>query len=110
MANISPPSSILERTTEGFGAAGSLGYHDMPHSEIFLSALKCFLGKKKKNQSISGLPHPFPNIISIPYAVYTVASSLYISPPALCFPSSLSSVFVLGLAAVWTHLARAHIS
>ena len=48
MDNISPPSSILERTTEGFGAAGSLGYHDMPHSEIFLSALKCFLGKKKK--------------------------------------------------------------
>lgn len=81
-ANIFPPSPILDRTTEGFSAAGSLGYHYMPHSKNVYSAFQYFLGEIR-------LPHPIPNIISVPFFLSVVWLPLYISPPAFCCLLSL---------------------
>lgn len=60
----------------------------MPHSKNVYSAFQYFLGEIT-------LPHPIPNIISVPYSVYSLASSLHISsgfllpslPPPFCSQS-----------------------
>lgn len=80
MAIILSPTSLLERTTKGLGATGRLGHHYMPHSKNAPD----FSGGE--NLSINQTILYF---ISVPYSVYTMASSLYISHLALCCLLSL---------------------
>lgn len=102
-ANISPSDSILDTAATGSGASQQQQQRCLPHSPV-LSMKKERKGRKKKDE---GSGHRSPRIISVPDSGCAVASSLcissgFLSPPPLCV--------VLSLAAVWAHLAPAHIS
>lgn len=81
MAIILSPTSLLDRTTKGLGVTESLGHHYMPHSKN-APDFSGGGGDLRINQTTL-------NIISVPYSVYTMASSLYISHLALCCLLSL---------------------
>lgn len=57
----------------------------MPQSHNVPSRLQWFMGKKNHSR-ISRLPHPSTNIVSAPYSLYIVASSLSLpsTPPLFC--------------------------
>lgn len=93
MVNIFPSTSIIDGTTEGFGAAGSLTYHYMPRSKNVLSTLQCFLGKIRASPdchipSLILSSILIQSILWLPLSVYISSGFLLLSlppsPPLFC--------------------------